>query len=166
MQEAALSLKEHNLLIKRFDTLSEIPYGPVSIFLEDLRSAFNIGNIMRTVEAFRLGTVIFSAGMPNGDHPKVMKTAMGVSPPWKQGSLDACPRPWIALETVEGAAKIQTFDFPKVFTLLIGNEERGLKSETVKRADAVVEIPLVGSKNSLNVASAFAITAHAIASNG
>lgn len=165
MQEASLSLKEHNLLINRFDTLSDVPYGSTHLYLEDLRSAFNIGNILRTVEAFRLGTVVFSPSMPAADHPKVLKTAMGVSPPWKQGSLDLCPRPWIALETLEGAPSVHFFQFPKSFTLLVGNEERGLLKETVDRADQVIQIPLSGSKNSLNVASAFAIAAHVISSS-
>ena len=164
MKEAAVELQEHNLLIKRFDSLSSSPYGPIHIYLEDLRSAFNIGNILRTVEAFRLGTIVFSEKTPNQMHPKVIKTAMGVAShvPCKQSPLSSCPRPFIALETVEDAPSVHTFDFPKSFTLLVGNEERGLKTNTLESADYVVQIPLVGSKNSLNVASAFAITANLI----
>jgi tRNA G18 (ribose-2'-O)-methylase SpoU len=161
MREAAVELQEHNLLIKRFDTLSEAPYGPIHIYLEDLRSAFNIGNILRTTEALRLGTIIFSENTPNQDHPKVIKTSMGIAShvPCKQGKIDACPRPLIALETMENAPSIFDFEFPETFTLLLGNEERGLKESTLQSADHIVQIPLVGSKNSLNVAAAFAIAA-------
>ena len=164
MKEAASSLQEHNLLVKRFDTLSDVPFGPVTIYLEDLRSAFNIGNILRTVEAFRLGTVVFSPNAPYIDNPKVEKTAMGTAAivPTRKGDLFSLPKPLIALETVEGAPSIHDFSFPKTFSLLLGNEEYGLKKETLRAADHIVQIPLIGSKNSLNVASAFSIVAGVI----
>ncbi|NRA89743.1 MAG: TrmH family RNA methyltransferase [Simkaniaceae bacterium] len=164
MKNAAVELKEHNLLVNRFDTLDGDPFGKVHIYLEDLRSAFNIGNILRTTEAFRLGTIVFSKDMPDNRHPKVVKTAMGTASqvPCKQRDLHDCPRPFIALETQESAPPLFEFDFPSLFTLLIGNEERGLKASTLEMCDYSVQIPLCGSKNSLNVASAFAIASFSI----
>ncbi len=161
MKKGAISLQEHNLLVKRLDTLSDVPFGPITIYLEDLRSAFNIGNILRTVEAFRLGTVIFSQNTPYIDNRKVEKTAMGTTTivPAKQGDLSSLPKPLIALETVDGAPSMYDFSFPETFSLLLGNEEYGLKEKTLQQADHIIQIPLVGSKNSLNVASAFAIIA-------
>ncbi|MCB1072379.1 MAG: TrmH family RNA methyltransferase [Chlamydiia bacterium] len=164
MKEASISIQEHNLLVNRLDTLSDIPFGPLMIYLEDLRSAYNIGNILRTVEAFRLGTVIFSEKTPYADHPKVQKTAMGTEAivPIHQGNLSHLKRPLIALETVQNAPSIYDFSFPQTFSLLLGNEEYGLKEETLRQADQIVQIPLLGSKNSLNVANAFAIVASEI----
>ncbi len=161
MREAAISFQEHNLDVKRLDILSDTPYLPIAIYLEELRSAFNIGNILRTVEAFRLGTVFFSENTPFIDNPKVEKTAMGVAHtvPTQRGDLNSLPRPLIALETVEGAPSLYDFEFPDSFSLLLGNEEYGLKTKTLEAADHIVQIPLVGSKNSLNVATAFAIAA-------
>lgn len=161
MSEAALSLPEDRLLVKQVDTLSNTPFGTVTTYLENLRSAYNIGNILRTVEALRLGPVVFSKTMPYATHPKVKKTAMGTETivPTTQGDLSALPKPLIALETVEGAPSLYDFTFPETFSLLIGNEEYGLKEETIGYADYAIQIPLVGSKNSLNVANAFAITA-------
>jgi|JI10StandDraft_1071094.scaffolds.fasta_scaffold03375_8 tRNA G18 (ribose-2'-O)-methylase SpoU len=164
MQEAALSLSEDRLLVKQLDTLTATPFGTVTTYLENLRSAYNIGNILRTIEALRLGPLIFSENMPTASHPKVQKTAMGTENivPSKQGDLNTLPRPLIALETVKNAPSLYEFTFPPSFTLLIGNEEYGLKEETLQIADHIVQIPLFGSKNSLNVANAFAITAHFI----
>ena len=161
MKEASVSLQEHNLLVKRFDSLSEIPFLPIHIYLEGLRSAFNIGGILRTVEAFRLGTVVFSDGTPDADHPKVMKTAMGTSSivPTMKGDVDTLHRPLIALETVEDGLSLFDYSFPNTFSLLLGNEEYGLKKKTLEKADVFLKIPLVGSKNSLNVASCFGIAA-------
>lgn len=164
MDEAAVSLPEDQLLVKQLDTLSSAPFGTVATYLENLRSAYNIGNILRTAEALRLGPVIFSEKMPNADHPKVQKTAMGAHSivPTKQGDLSTLPKPLIALETAVDAPSLYDFSFPQTFTLLLGNEEYGLKKETLDSADHLVHIPLVGSKNSLNVANAFAIAASVI----
>lgn len=161
MQEAAVALSEDRLLVKQLDTLTDTPFGSVTTYLENLRSAYNIGNILRTVESLRLGPVVFSETMPSATHPKVQKTAMGTEAivPIKQGDLSVLPRPLIALETAIDAPSLYDFTFPEAFTLLIGNEEYGLKEETVRAADHIVQIPLVGSKNSLNVANAFAISA-------
>ncbi|MCB1082403.1 MAG: TrmH family RNA methyltransferase, partial [Chlamydiia bacterium] len=59
--------------------------------------------------------------------------------PTQTGNLSDLPRPLIALETVETAPSIHDFSFPKTFSLLLGNEEYGLKEETLKSADAIVQ---------------------------
>jgi len=162
LKEASFSLQEHNFLVKRFDSLVEIPYLPVAIYLENLRSGHNVGSILRTVEAFRLGTVYFSEQTPGIANKKVSDAAMGVAPyvPHQTcTSIKQLPSPLIALETIESAPFYFDFSFPKSFSLLLGNEEYGLKRETVEKADHVIQIPLRGSKNSLNVACAFAIIA-------
>ena len=46
--------------------------------------------------------------------------------------------------------------------LILGNEVRGLPGSILKRADAVLEIPMRGSKESLNVAVAFGIAAYSL----
>jgi tRNA G18 (ribose-2'-O)-methylase SpoU len=47
-------------------------------------------------------------------------------------------------------------------TLIFGNEEFGISNQILSQVDHLVEIPLVGLKNSLNVANAFSIIASAI----
>ena len=165
--KADLSLKEHNLLpkIHTGDAPSDEPFLPIAIYLDNLRSAHNVGAILRTTEAFRLGSVYFSPDSPNSSNPKVQKTSkqtFDLVPNFQVSSFDALPRPFIALETVPNAPSIFDFDFPLSFTLLLGNEEYGLSDASLKVADHTVQIPLPGSKNSLNVASAFAIAAAVI----
>lgn len=166
LHQANICWQEHNLLIVRSqDRISLAPPLSVSIYLDNLRSAFNVGNILRSVEAFRLGKVFFSSSTPFIDNPKVQKTSMGTFDKIscsKLKSLDQLPRPFIALETADFADSIHDFAFPETFTLLLGNEEYGLSDTILKEVDFFVQIPLVGSKNSLNVASAFAIAAASI----
>jgi tRNA G18 (ribose-2'-O)-methylase SpoU len=166
LHQANVSWQEHNLFVIRSqDRTSLTPPLSVSIYLDNLRSAFNVGNILRSVEAFRLGEVFFSSSTPFIDNPKVQKTSMGTFDKikcCKLKSLDQLPRPFIALETADFAKSVHDFVFPKTFTLLLGNEEYGLSDAILKEVDFFVQIPLVGSKNSLNVASAFAIAAASI----
>jgi tRNA G18 (ribose-2'-O)-methylase SpoU len=163
LKESGVNWQEHNLLhIRTQDSPSEAPFLPIAIYLDDLRSAFNVGNILRTTEAFRLGKVFFSSATPFIDNPKVQKTSMGVINQLScevNTDIQSLPRPFIALETAEDAPIIHQFSFPKKFTLFLGNEEYGLSQKILQSCDNYLQIPLQGSKNSLNVASAFAIAA-------
>ena len=141
------------------------PPLPIAIYLDNIRSGHNVESILRTIEAFSLGTAHFSPKTPFIDNKKVIDTAMGAEK-WVNCSravpLSDLPTPLIALETSDHASPLHTFTFPSSFTLAIGNEEYGCSDEVLSRATHIVEIPLWGRKNSLNVANAFAIVAASI----
>lgn len=168
LEKAKIELKEHDLLFPAFhkmDHTSSAPWLSVSVYLDNLRSAFNVGSILRTTEAFRLGNVRFGKTTPFIDNLKVQKTSMCTYDKVvceRALSLAELPRPLIALETAEDAPSIFDFPFPDSFTLMLGNEEYGLSEEALSQRDAIVKIPLYGFKNSLNVASAFAIASSVI----
>ncbi len=164
LNEAGLCLKEHNLLpsIRKGDHIPKADFLPIAIYLDNVRSAYNVGSILRTAEALRTGAVYFSEKTPFIDNEKVRRTAMGAAeivPVFRGVSLGSLPRPLIALETSDEAAPLSEFFFPRSFTLILGNEEYGVSQEALMLADRLVEIPLLGTKNSLNVACAFAIAA-------
>lgn len=160
-----VALKEWNLLscISTGDreTAREEP-GTVSIYLDGIRSAFNVGSIVRTVEALSLGTLYFSKDTPFIDHSQVQKTSMGAYQ-WvhcmQNVPLCELPKPIVALETSSSATSLYDFIFPECFSLVLGNEEYGCSELTLKQIDFLVEIPMCGRKNSLNVANAFALAA-------
>lgn len=157
-------LKEHNLLpsIRKGDRAEAEAAWPITIYLDKIRSAHNLGSILRTVEAFSLGKVYLSGDMPFVDHKQVQDAAMGASK-WiecrRDASLESLPRPIIAMETSASAISLYDFIFPETFTLVMGNEEYGCSDSTLQIADVLIEIPMRGHKNSLNVANAFAIAA-------
>ncbi len=165
-EKAQINLNEHDLLIRQGDSPSNIPYLPIGIYLDDLRSAHNVGSILRTTEAFRLATIFFSEKTPYIDNKKVQDAAMGcVNQVPCSRNLEKMPQPLIALETVEGAPSLFDYTFPETFTLVLGNEEFGISQKMLSQCTAAVQIPLVGSKNSLNVANSFAIAAAQIFSH-
>ncbi|WP_068466881.1 TrmH family RNA methyltransferase [Candidatus Protochlamydia phocaeensis] len=159
---AGISKKEHHLLpsIRTGDRSHSPEPWPIAVYLDRLRSAHNVGSILRTVEALGLGTVYFSPDTPFVDHKQVQDASMGAYQ-WvscqRDADLSMPQRPLIALETSEEAIALYDFIFPSSFTLIVGNEEYGCSEESLRQADYLVEIPLRGRKNSLNVANAFAM---------
>lgn len=161
-------LAEHNLLpvISKNDKVVSQPLWPIAIYLDHIRSAHNVGSIIRTVEAFALGAIHFSSDTPFVDNKQVQNTSMETYK-WVKASqgtlLTHLPKPIIALETCDQAVNLYDYLFPESFTLVLGNEEYGCSQEVLNQADVILQIPLRGRKNSLNVANAFAIAAAFIA---
>ncbi len=170
LQQAGQSLKEHNLLpsLRTGDHTPKLEFPNIAIYLDNVRSAYNVGSILRTVEALRIGKVYFSSKTPFIDNEKVKRTAMGAAelvPCFQNIPLSSLPRPIIAMDTSDAALPVAQFTFPQSFTLILGNEEYGISNESLREADQIIEIPLFGAKNSLNVACAFAIAAAKIRSS-
>ncbi|AEJ18187.1 TrmH family RNA methyltransferase [Gracilinema caldarium] len=132
----------------------------VQVFLEDIRSPFNVGAIFRTAECFGVEKVYLSPFCADPLHPRAERSAMGCVSivPWERISLDSLEFPVFALET--GGTPLDRFVFPEKAIMIVGSEELGISSEALSRADASlgrVSIPTIGAKGSLNVAVAFGI---------
>lgn len=165
IKKAGITIREHDLLPKIKTRDNDKPLSdalPISIYLDNLRSAHNVGSIIRTTDALGLGKVFFSARTPSPNCKQAKDAAMGAEE-WIQwfplDSIDRLPRPLIVLETAEEAPVYYDFTFPETFTLVIGNEEYGCCDAILRSADQVIQIPMHGRKNSLNVANAYAIIA-------
>lgn len=139
---------------------------PVTLYLQELRFAHNVGSIIRTVECMGLNEVVTSEKTAQLEHLQVKRACMGCEK-WvsikENTPLSTCPRPWIALETVDGSTATWEFEFPSTpFTLIVGNEEYGVHPDTLKECDEIVQIPVFGRKNSMNVANALSCAAYEI----
>jgi len=132
----------------------------VHIYLEDIRSPFNVGSIFRAAESFGVERVFLSPLCASPDHPRATRTSMGcvelVS--WERKRLEDLEGPYFALET--GGTSIDDFSFPDKGLLIVGSEELGVSPSTLAIAEASlgkVSIPTIGAKGSLNVSVAFGI---------
>jgi len=142
---------------------------PLTVVVDSIRSAFNLGGIFRTAECFGVCEVVLCGYSPLPDQPHVAKAALGAEQlvTWRYAEdirsvlaeLKASGTPCFALETVAGAPDIAAFAWPFPSALVLGNERFGLDPEVVTACDGAVRIPLYGRKNSLNVVTAFAIAA-------
>ncbi len=144
-------------------TLSPSTPFKISIVLENLRSAFNVGSIIRTAESFNLERVYLSGYTATPDSEKVLKSSMGAEKniPWEPGpdtpelirNLKAKGYEIVAIETAKNALSLEAFIPTHPTAVIFGNERFGISKETLTEADHIVRVPLYGKKNSLNVAT-------------
>lgn len=135
---------------------------PIKIYLDDIRSPFNVGSIFRTAESFGVEEVLLSPGSASPAHPRAVRTAMGCveALPWKTAAAEELDHSAgiFALET--GGTPLHDFSFPPEGIMIIGSEELGispLSKEKASRSFGIVSIPTSGSKFSLNVSVACGI---------
>lgn len=133
----------------------------VSVYLDDIRSPYNLGSIFRSAEAFGVERVFLSRFCPSPEHPRAARTSMGCTEAlhWDRVDLESLAgRPVFVLET--GGKSLRDFPFPQEGVMIIGSEEFGASAEALALADRSLgraSIPTVGAKASLNVAVAFGI---------
>jgi TrmH family RNA methyltransferase len=130
------------------------------VYLEDIRSPFNVGTIFRTAEAFGIEEILLSPGAADPRHPRAARSSMGTVEllRWRRSGLEALEEygPAFALEL--GGLELDEFPFPERGVVVIGSEELGVSPEALKAcALGKVSIPMSGAKASLNVAVAFGI---------
>lgn len=156
----------------KIESLSEIPKltkYKVWLIAENIRSAYNVGALLRTADGTGITGIIMAGYTPDGDHFRVHKTSLNAEQyvPWiavpsaKEAivELQKLSIPTFALELVPNAVSV--FDYvPENYPIAIclGNEVEGVSQEVLKTVNKVLMIPMEGQKESLNVAEAGSIT--------
>ena len=143
-----------------------------SLALVNLRSAFNIGSIFRTAEFFSCSHIYLIGYTADPNHKAVQKAAMGCDQhiSWSYipnfetfvEQMKSKNIPLVAMENSKNSVEIGEYNFVESTCLLLGNERFGLSEAQLKSCDKIVKIDSMSWKNSLNVASSFAIAAHKI----
>jgi tRNA G18 (ribose-2'-O)-methylase SpoU len=175
LEKHGRELRDHDLLpVQREETKSKFSSSelPLRAIFHNLRSAFNVGAMIRTSECFGIHKVYMTGYTPTPENSKVKKTSMATTENilWEREEdiiilLDDLHRKKIelvALETVEFAEPLQKSRITKPAAIIVGNEAHGLPQEVLDKADKVLEIPLFGMKESLNVGVAYAIACYEI----
>jgi TrmH family RNA methyltransferase len=145
------------------------------VYMEDIRSPFNVGAMFRTAESFGVEKIILSPLCADPRHRRAERTAMGCVDviPWERQDFFSTPEsaptdnsaetlPIFALET--GGISLAEFPFPRRGLMIIGSEELGVSPRALAVADASLgrlSIPCYGAKGSLNVSVAFGIAMQA-----
>jgi RNA methyltransferase, TrmH family len=146
------------------DSSSRRIFPGTCVYLDDLRSPFNVGSIFRTADAFGIEELILSPSCADPRHPRAQRSAMGAVDllQWRRSSLERISEeiPVFALEL--GGDELDRFVFPERGIVVLGSEELGISSEARKLCGyGTVSIPMSGAKGSLNVAVAFGILMYA-----
>ncbi|MGH2905279.1 MAG: TrmH family RNA methyltransferase [Solirubrobacterales bacterium] len=158
------------------------------IILDNIRSTYNVGAIMRTLDAVGGSEIVCCGITPypqiagdkrspvvqNANTRAIAKTALGAEEQLKivysETALDAVTAAReggavaVALEQSPAAVNVFDFECPldAELALVLGSEIEGVDPEVMRICDAIVEIPQFGSKESLNVSVAAGIALYAL----
>jgi 23S rRNA (guanosine2251-2'-O)-methyltransferase len=144
----------------------------VIVILDNLRSALNVGSIIRTCDALGIGEVYFCGITPEITNPKVKKTSLGaeksiIATHFSRtqdaiSSIKSSDMQIVSLEVTNNASDVSGYVPAHNFALIVGNEVSGIGNEILELSDKVVMIPMKGHKESLNVSTAFGIAAYVL----
>jgi len=152
-------------------SMNDTKRNSVSVILEDVRSALNVGAIFRTCDAVLAEKLYLFGITPYPPHNKIPKTALGATEtvPWvyskdRFASIKdlSDTLPLVAIEITDQAIDLYEYKFPEKVGIVLGNEISGVSSETLDKCIAVVKIPMYGQKESLNVATSCGIVLYEI----
>jgi len=139
---------------------------PVIAVLENIRSAYNVGSVFRTADAFLLEGIYLTGYTCIPPHKEIKKTALGAedSVEWKHfvtagEAIEELKRNGYkvyAVEQVVNSLSLEQFNFDnhEKIAVIFGNEVTGVEQETIIKCDGCIEIPQLGMKHSLNIATA------------
>lgn len=150
----------------------------ISLIVHDIRSSENVGSIFRTADAAGVSKIYLTGYTPTPldrfgrKNAKLAKAALGAEAfvPWESQPdisllIDELKRKGTALVAIEQAARsvcYKDFRVTKPTALIVGNEVDGVPEDVLARADAIIEIPMHGKKESLNVAVATGVVLFAL----
>ncbi len=140
------------------------------VILDNLRSALNVGSIIRSSDAFGIKEIYFCGITPSIKHKKVLKTSLGAEKHILAYDMQTTENAIaklrnngyqiIGLEISDNSIELSDAKTADKFALIVGNEVSGLSGEIQKLCDLLIAIPMKGIKESLNVAVAFGIAAY------
>ena len=154
---------------------------PKLVFMvHNIRSAHNVGSILRSADGFSIEQVYLTGYTPYPKlerdqrlphlaqkiHHKIAKTALGaektVNVDYQSDIMKLIDRlktdgyEIVALEQAPKSEPISQVRSAKM-AVIVGREVEGLEAEILAKVDKIIEIPMSGTKESLNVAVAAAI---------
>ena len=151
----------------------------ITVIAHNIRSTFNIGSIFRTADGLGVEEIILSGYSPYPSHPEdtrlphisskltnqIHKTALGAesivpfrvtkTPPIDE--LREAGYRIVALEQSAHSTPLHLYKTPSKIALLIGEEVTGIDPNLLQLSDDIIEIPMLGKKESFNVSVATAI---------
>jgi len=159
-----LSMNELNR--KTVEEFKRSDKTPLIVVLENIRSAYNVGSIFRTADAFLLKAIYITGYTCTPPHKEIKKTALGAeeSVDWSHFAnateaikvLREAGYKIYAIEQALNSQKLQKvqFNMAEKIAVIFGNEVTGVEQETILQCDYCIEIPQLGMKHSLNIATA------------
>ena len=149
----------------------------LTVILYNIRSTYNVGAILRTCDCLGVERVIFTGYTPFFDkglpyeqeklRKQIHKTALGAEEilDWSRAEINDTIRELkeqgyaiVALEQGEHSLNLaDSPELPEKIALILGEEVHGIPTELLAECDHLLEIPMLGQKESFNVSVATGI---------
>lgn len=151
----------------------------IIVIAHNIRSTHNIGSIFRTCEGFGVSKIIISGYSPYPKLPvetrlphieakltaQIHKTALGAESmvPFEYQEIPNLNQlkdqgfVIVGLEQDKRSILLQNYVAPQKIALLLGEEVKGITDDLRNQCDDLIEIPMVGRKESFNVSVAAGI---------
>lgn len=154
---------------KTVDEFRQSDKIPVVLVLENIRSAYNVGSVFRTTDAFLCQAIYICGYSAKPPHKEIKKTALGAEETveWKHfktaeeaiTQLKSQQYKVYAVEQAEDSIALQSFQFAPddKIAVVFGNEVTGVEQSTIHLCEGCIEIPQLGMKHSLNIATAVGV---------
>lgn len=150
-----------------------------AVLLHNVRSAYNVGSVFRTADGAGIAKLYLSGYTPaphdrfGRPDKEIAKTALGAERflPWEHAKspmplIRALKRAgWriVGVEQDVRAGDYRDFRMSHPTLFIFGNEVRGLSPQLRAACDLLIEIPMQGKKESLNVSVAAGVVLFACA---
>jgi tRNA G18 (ribose-2'-O)-methylase SpoU len=137
---------------------------PIAVVLDNVRSLNNIGSIFRSSDAFCVDRICLCGITATPLSVEIHKTALGaeesVNWTYYNNTADALTelkaQGWTlcAVEQADNSISLEQFkpEPGKKYAIVLGHEVYGVEQSVVDACDITLEIPMFGTKHSLNVA--------------
>ncbi len=158
----------------------------LKVIFYNIRSTYNVGAILRTCDCLGVSEVIFTGYTPFFDkglpyeqeklRKQIHKTALGAEETlnWRRAEINDAiaelkERGFTVLALEQGENSLNLADSPELpekLALILGEEVHGIPAELLSRCDHLLEIPMLGKKESFNVSVAAGIALWEITKSG
>lgn len=156
-------LKNKDLQRINIEAFKRAEKTPITIVLDNVRSALNVGSVFRTSDAFLIENIILCGITATPPNKEIRKAALGStdSVNWKyiKNTTDAVKQLIkegyyvVGIEQADKSTKLNEFELPKKpIAIILGNEVNGVDQQAIDLCNEVIEIPQFGTKHSLNIA--------------
>lgn len=174
VKSGALTCEHREHRERRERETSRLPISAErAVILDNIRSAWNVGSILRSAEGFGFSRAHLCGITPTPEHDAVRKTALGAedSIAWtchKDAVILAQElkrNGWTlyGLEETDISTSLYEMGYPhEPMALIVGNEICGVDPDLLAMCERIFYIPMRGKKRSFNVAMAFSAAAYAL----
>ncbi len=136
---------------------------PLIVVLDSIQDPHNVGAILRTAECAGADGIITTKHNSAPISQTVIKTSAGATEHLKISLVNNLSQSlrllkdsgfWIAGASLENSKSYTAIDYKIPIALILGNEEKGIRRLTSENCDYLVQIPMKGEIQSLNVSVA------------